>query len=186
MVVRVVPKPLTQTSYVVLALVERLAPASAYDLKRVAHSSVFNFWALPHSVLYSETTRLEAAGLLRSEQDDGGRRRRSFSLSEAGSEALDAWRREPTSEFLELRDPGLLQLFAGADAKAVAELQLRRHRHQLETYEAMLHDLDASLTTGTRLALEAGIGIEREYLRFWGEVALEGDAARPSHTTTRT
>ena len=172
----------TMTSFMVLALVEHLEPATAYDLKRLAQSSVFNFWALPHSVLYSETERLAKAGLLDSQQEPDGRRRRRYTLSVAGTEALERWRAEPSSNFLELRDPGLLQLFAGADEHHLATMQLRRHQQQLESYEHLLGEIEGGeqLTPGMRLTLEAGIGIEREYVRFWSAVLDDGPDAHPA------
>lgn len=167
---------LASSSYVILSLVERLQPATAYDLKRLAHSSVLNFWAIPHTVLYTETQRLCDAGLLSAEQEDGGRRRRRFSLTPQGLAALDGWRAEATDEFLELRDPGLLRLFAGAEPRALGTRQLRRHERQLRTYE----ELDRTLAAGDgvevamRTTLAAGIAIEREYIRFWTTVARQG------------
>ena len=49
---------LTETSYVVLGLIERLQPATPYDLKRAAEAGVEYLWALPHTQLYSECARL--------------------------------------------------------------------------------------------------------------------------------
>lgn len=167
---------LTTSSYVVLSLVAQLQPATAYDLKRLAHSTVFNFWSLPHTVLYTETQRLCDAEYLQAEQEEGGRRRRRFSLTTAGSDVLEQWRAEPTDEFLELRDPGLLRLFAGAEPQALAVRQLERHRAQLRAYL----DLDEALASSpgdqgpVRSTLAAGIAIEREYVRFWTTLADRG------------
>ena len=49
---------LSNTSYVVLGLVEACQPATPYDLKRFAEISVFNFWSVPHTQIYSECARL--------------------------------------------------------------------------------------------------------------------------------
>jgi DNA-binding PadR family transcriptional regulator len=167
------PVDLTTSSYVVLCLVEQLQPATAYELKGLAHSSVFEFWSLPHTVLYTEARRLADAGLLASDQEEGGRRRRRYRLTNAGLAALDAWRSAPESGFLEVRDPGLLKLFAGADQQVLGDMQLKLHRAKLSEYEQHLDNLgdDDRTTTGLRLTLEAGIGIEREYVRFWERVA---------------
>lgn len=173
---------LTSSSYVVLTLVEHLQPATVYDLKRLAHSSVFNFWALPHTVLYTESTRLAQLGLLHSDQEQGGRRRRRYTLTATGLEALDQWRGVPSAEFLELRDPGLLQLFAGADERKVGDTQLALHQGKLDEYEQLFAALAGTsrLRPGMRLALEAGIGIEREYVRFWTTVTHNGpDTSAP-------
>jgi DNA-binding PadR family transcriptional regulator len=172
---------LQTSSYVVLALVERLQPATAYELKRLAHSTVFNFWALPHTVIYTETQRLEVSGLLHSDQEQGGRRRRRFTLTKVGRGALAEWLSTVTDdEFLELRDPGLLKLFAGADAHAIGEQQLRRHRQQLREYEQLDQGIDVDTADDHAIALKstlaAGIRIERVYVEFWAAIAEQGRA----------
>src|SRR3954454_14880684 len=93
---------LTQTSYVVLGLVELCQPATPYDLKRVAEVSVFNFWSVPHTQIYAESGRLAAAGLLDEQRERGGRRRRIYRLTDAGRAELDRWRQEPDFEGFDL------------------------------------------------------------------------------------
>lgn len=159
---------LTPTSYVVLGLIEQMQPASPYDLKRAVAMGVGHFWSLPHTQLYSECTRLAEAGLLAERREESGRRRRIYRLTQAGAEELDRWRAEPTSELYELRDAGLLKLFFGADARKLAPRQLETHEAKLREYEAQLEEcrrIDAP--EGTIHALEAGVGHEREYVRFW-------------------
>src|SRR5947209_15604374 len=102
---------LTSTSYVVLGLLERLGPATPYDLKRAAQLGVSNLWSLPHAQLYVEPARLAAAGLLDEQREQGGRHRKRYTLTDQGRRALDEWRTTPTAEQTELRDPGLLKLF---------------------------------------------------------------------------
>lgn len=161
---------LTDTSYVVLGLVEVCQPATPYDLKQFAKVSVFNFWAVPHTQVYSECARLAEAGLLDEEREDGGRRRRVYRLTADGQSELDEWRRQPPGGMFELRDPGLLKLFFGADPAQIAEAQLEAHRERLKEYEA-LHEAGAGqMTDGMRLALESGMGHEREFVRFWSAV----------------
>lgn len=155
---------LSPTSYVVLGLVERCQPATPYEIKQVAAISTANFWSVPHTQLYSECARLAEAGLLDEEREDGGRRRRTYALTRAGSAALDEWRREPATELLEVRDVGLLKLFLGADPADLAAGQLALHEAKLAEYE---QSANLEMPEGMRLALEAGIGIEREYISFW-------------------
>jgi DNA-binding PadR family transcriptional regulator len=160
---------LTETSYIVLGLLERLQPATPYDLKRVAQLSTINFWTVPHTQLYSECARLAEEGLLSEQREQSGRRRRVYSLTERGALALDEWRSEPTDALEEVRDAGLLKLFFGADPAKLAVAQLRAHQRQLEAYEQMRAE-DAGVPRGMLLALEAGIGHEREFVRFWSEL----------------
>jgi DNA-binding PadR family transcriptional regulator len=159
---------LTPTSYVVLGLIEQMEPASPYDLKLAVAAGVGEFWSLPHTQLYSECGRLAEAGLLSEKREESGRRRRIYRLTKAGREALDRWRAEPTGELYELRDAGLLKLFFGADPKLLAPQQLEAHEARLREYEAQLEQcrrIDAP--AGVMHAIEAGIGHEREYVRFW-------------------
>jgi DNA-binding PadR family transcriptional regulator len=161
---------LTETSYVVLGLIERLQPATAYDLKRAAESGVEYLWALPHTQLYSECGRLAEAGLLEEEREETGRRRRIYRISRTGRRELAAWRDEPEAGGWELRDAGLLKLFLGADPVPLARSQIAAHEERLREYEGMAA-AGAGPIEGTRLALEAGIGHEREYLRYWRRIA---------------
>jgi PadR family transcriptional regulator AphA len=170
---------LTPTSYVVLALIETLQPATPYDLKRAAAEGIGNLWALPHTQLYSECGRLAEAGLLSEEREADGRRRRRFSLTADGLSALDAWRRDPTAPEFELRDAGLLKLFAGADPAALAETQIAAHRERMRGWERMREQLEGG-PTGVLLALEAGLGHEREYVRFWTALRSGGPGIVPA------
>jgi DNA-binding PadR family transcriptional regulator len=161
---------LTETSYIVLGLLEQIQPATPYDLKRMAQVSTFNFWAVPHTQLYTECGRLAKAGLLSEEREDTGRRRRIYRLTKLGQRQLAAWRDEPTEEYEEIRDAATLKLFFGGDPSRLAEAQLHAHRRRLRAYQD-LHEHLADAPPGWCLALEAGIGHEREWVRFWSRVA---------------
>jgi DNA-binding PadR family transcriptional regulator len=161
---------LSQTSFVVLGLIELAEPATPYDLKQLAAISTSNFWSLPHTQLYGECARLTEEGLLSERQEQSGRRRRVYRLTAAGRKTLERWRAEPTGELYELRDEGLLKLFFGADPAQLARSQLAAHEERLEAYET-LRDQAGEMPAGQRLALEAGIGHQREFIRFWGSLA---------------
>src|SRR5215204_5430714 len=99
---------LTPTSIIVLGLLE-FGEATPYDLKMRVAGSVGSFWSVPHSALYAEPERLLRAGLVEERREEGGRRRRVFSLTDEGRAALDAWRAEPAAALPELRSPALLK-----------------------------------------------------------------------------
>lgn len=166
---------LTPTSYVVLGLIEAMGSATPYDLKVAAREGVANLWALPHTQLYTESSRLAGGGLLSENREEGGRRRRVYRLTAAGSEALAAWREDASPTGWELRDAGLLKLFFGADPEALSAAQLEAHRDRLAEYERIHDAAGEAMPRGMRLALEAGIGHEREYLRFWEAIARGDD-----------
>ncbi len=166
---------LTATSFIVLGLLERAGEATPYELKQLVAGSVGNFWSVPHSQLYAEPERLAGAGLLRECRETEGRRRRLYSLTEAGGDALDAWRREAPQALPELRDPGLLKLFFGADARALAAVRRDAHRAKLAEYEVR-RALDAGDgPRGPWHALDAGIAHEREWVSFWSRLAGDPD-----------
>lgn len=161
---------LTPSSYVVLGLVERMGSATPYQLKQAVAMGLGEFWSLPHTQLYSESQRLAEAGLLAERREKSGRRRRVYRLKAAGRRALDDWRAQPTAELYEIRDAGLLKLFLGGDPAAIAAAQLEAHRAKLEWYEELRDSTGDDVPEGARLTLEAGIGHEREYIRFWSRV----------------
>src|SRR5829696_7006718 len=147
---------LSPTAIIVLGLLE-LAEGTPYDLKTRVANSVGNFWSVPHSALYAEPERLTRQGLVEERREEGGRRRRVFSITDAGRRALGEWRAEPTSEPAELRDPALLKLFFGADPERMAAAQLPAHRARLARYEEIGELDDGTGPRGPFLALEAGI-----------------------------
>jgi len=165
---------LTPTSYIVLGLLDRWGEATPYDLKKAVSAGVGNLWTVQHAQLYSEPERLAAAGLMRERREAGGRRRRHYTLTAKGRRALERWQATPTGDLTELRDPGLLRLFFGADPAVIAPVQLEAHRARLAEYEALRAATPADVPAGPRLSLEAGIGHEREWVRFWSRLA--GDA----------
>jgi DNA-binding PadR family transcriptional regulator len=169
---------LTDTSYAVLGLLDLTGPATPYQLKQIAQVSILHFWSIPHTQIYTECARLAEAGLLSERREEGGRRRRIYRLAAPGKRALREWLSDPNAELYEIRDPGLLKLFYGADPEALARTQLERHERRLATYEEMLeHGED--IPPGSRLALEGGIGHQREYVRFWARVLGRGVKAAP-------
>lgn len=168
---------LTPTSYIVLGLIERAGEATPYDLKQLVAGSVGNFWSVPHSQLYAEPERLMSAGYLGERRETAGRRRRLYSLTERGREALAAWRNEPTEDLPELRDPGLLKLFFGADVHSLAVVRLKAHRAKLAEYEARRRLDNGEGPRGPWWTLDAGIAHEREWVRFWAQLAGE-----PAHS----
>ena len=163
---------LTDTSYAVMGLLDSWGPATPYQLKQIAQESIFHFWSIPHTQLYTECARLAEDGLLDEHREETGRRRRVFRLSASGRKALSQWRADPRTELYELRDPGLLKLFCGANPAAVAEAQLSKHERRLAQYKEILATRE--LPEGPRLSLEGGIGHENEYIRFWTGLKSNG------------
>ena len=72
---------LTTTSYVVLGMIALHGHCTPYGLKRAVGESVGLFWHFPHAQLYAEPDRLADLGLLARSVEDGGRRRKTYSLT---------------------------------------------------------------------------------------------------------
>jgi DNA-binding PadR family transcriptional regulator len=166
---------LTPTSYIVLGFVKQAGEATPYQLKQLVAGGIGNFWSVPHAQIYNEPERLARGGLLDEKVETTGRRRKRYRMTKEGEKALEAWLREPTSEFTELRDPGLLQLFLGAELAPLAEVQLDAHAARLAEYEGIRDQAGDDLPPRLRLLLDSGIGHEREWVRFWNEVQAAKD-----------
>lgn len=164
---------LTPASYIVLGLLSLAGEATPYDLKQMVAVGVGNLWSLQHAQLYTEPERLAAAGHLTEDREAGGRRRKRYSLTNRGRRALEDWLATPTHDLTELRDPGLLKLFFGADPAALGAAQLEVHERKLAEYEQTYAARTADSPAGPWLALEAGIGHEREWIRFWRALARD-------------
>lgn len=60
------------------------------------------------------------------------------------------------------------QVFLGADPAILAAVYLPEHEERLRKFEALREvSLDLDPPRGGMLALEAGIGFQRESVRFW-------------------
>jgi len=169
---------LTPTSFVVLGLLEH-GNATPYELKARVAASIGNFWSIPHSALYAEPDRLVRGGHLTVEQERGGLRRKRYALTATGRGALDEWRRAATAALPEIRDESLLRLFFGADPAATAAVQLDAHRAKLAAYEERESEDTGAPPRGPWLTLQAGIAHEREWVRFWSQLA---DDSAPAQT----
>src|SRR3954451_1313875 len=168
------PLNITPTSAIVLGLLELIGEATPYELKQAVGITVGHFWTFQHAQLYTETERLAKAGLLHERREEGGRRRKHYSLTAAGRKALADWRSELHDEVPELRDLGMLKLFLGADPTALGEVQLAAHERKLaEYYEIQKIDLGVE-PRGPWIALDAGIQYEKQMIRFWKQLAEDG------------
>jgi PadR family transcriptional regulator AphA len=168
---------LSHTSYLVLGLVSGLGQATPYELKQMVNTSLGYFWTFPHSQLYSEPDRLADLGLLEVNQEDEGRRRKQYSITEAGRAELTAWLRDPDAGRAEVREPGLLKLFFGAlaegeDMTRLAQARVKLYTEELERYEAIekaiIGEPDLRYPYAT---LRLGVAWAKACLTFWTEIA---------------
>jgi DNA-binding PadR family transcriptional regulator len=180
MAARTVPSVLTTTSYLVLGLVGHLGSATSYELKRAVADTIGGFWSVPHSQLYAEPARLAELGMLQGQQEQGGRRRRTYSLTKEGRAQLDTWLATPTEEGTELRDPALLKLYFGGQANpdSIQRVALRAasvHRKRLAGYEALVASPPPNADVHQLAILALAARYEEEAVAFWSAVAVDPD-----------
>jgi PadR family transcriptional regulator AphA len=170
---------LSTTSYVVLGTIGLRGPSTPYDLKRAVGHSVGYFWSFPHAQLYSEPARLETMGLLELETEETGRRRKIYSITEPGRQALRDWLGSPTDEHFEMRDIAELKLFfneLGDDHNvgALAREQIKQLKERIAVYEQMQRRFGEDPRVARRMiTLRLGLEMEHAALRFWKSVAEE-------------
>src|SRR5947208_4859033 len=128
---------------VILGLLS-FGPRSGYEIKATVDRSTRFFWAASDGQIDPELSRLERERLVESEDaSNGARRRRVYSLTDAGREALADWLLGRTVT-IELRDESLLRLFF-ADAlpreQALMLLEGRKRGH--EQYLEILREIEA-------------------------------------------
>jgi DNA-binding PadR family transcriptional regulator len=169
---------LTGTSYALLAVFDQFGELTSYDLKQAMESSIQNFWPVPHTTAYEEPARLAAAGYLSARQEEGGRRRRVYSLTDAGRESLAEWASKPDVAPPQLRDEAMLKVFAGADPRSLTEARVAWHRAKLEELGAYLEAVrEAEGFEGSERTLVAGIAYHEKMLEMIAQLATTGEAA---------
>jgi PadR family transcriptional regulator, regulatory protein AphA len=168
---------LSPTSYLILGLISYRGPSTPYQLKRAVGRSVGYFWPFPHTQLYEEPSRLARAGLLVEQREEDGRRRRTYTITEAGREALAAWLHEPTTDIMQVRDLAQLQLFfsefmSTEDLVAMAREQVRLYDQRLAEYEAIAARYANRPELGRRMAsLDLGVRVTRTVHAYWRDIA---------------
>ncbi|RRJ87877.1 PadR family transcriptional regulator [Gulosibacter macacae] len=166
---------LSTAGQVILGLLALEGPKTSYELHELIDQSVGNFWNFPRSQVYAAPRKLAELGLVDEEQEEDGRRRRHFTITDAGREALMSWLNSPGGR-PELRDGGLLRLFFAdlnddAEVKRLADEQVELHKARLNDYEHLVKIGRTEAFDGATIALRAGLHYERSQVAFWGEVS---------------
>jgi DNA-binding PadR family transcriptional regulator len=168
---------LTGNSYAILALLDQFGESTPYDIKQAMEISIQNFWPVPHTTAYEEPARLAAAGYLAVRQEEGGRRRRFYSLTEAGRRALVEWAADTTVAPPQLREEAILKVFAGADPEALAAERRAWHEAKRDELSAMLREVrEAEGFSASERTLMAGVGYHQKMIEL---IDLLGDGGGP-------
>jgi len=170
-------------SYLVLGITALRGPSTPYDLKRFVQLSIGHFWPFPHTQLYAEPERLAEAGLLEETREEGGRRRRHYTITDAGRERLGEWLEEPVTSPTEIRDLGVLKLFfselTGIDEiVALALEQAAAHRAKLAIYDGLMERFADRPELATRLlSVELGMRLAHAAAGCWDGVQSAASAS---------
>ena len=165
------PVRLTNTSYALLALVDQLGEATPYEIKQAMDSSIENFWPVPHTTAYEEPARLVGGGYMSVQQEAGGRRRKTYALTDEGRAALAAWAEDSTWTPPQMRDEAILKVFAGGDPFALLEQRRSWHKEKLVELEGYLETVRGEESWhGSELVLTAGTAYHRKMLEMLDEL----------------
>jgi PadR family transcriptional regulator, regulatory protein AphA len=168
---------LTGTSYAVMAVLDEFGEMTSYDLKQAMEMSIQNFWPVPHTTAYEEPARLATAGYLGARQEDGGRRRRIYSLTERGRVALAAWAGDTTVTPPQLREEAILKIFAGADPGPLGAARRAWHESKRNELSAMLAEVrEADGYEASERTLTVGVTYHQKMLELLDALAQAREA----------
>lgn len=182
-------RELPVSSYVILGLLAAWGPSTPYAMKQSIDGSIGYFWDFPRAQLYVDPERLEQEGLLSVEREVAGRRRRVYSITQAGEAELRRWLGAEAVAEVEMRDTGLLKLFFGSlletdEVVAMARRERDLHQRRLAAYEAIHAQLAqaSGQTAGAAFGaatLKMGLAYERLSIAFWEEMMATPPTIRP-------
>ena len=171
-------RELAASAYVILGMIALRGPSTPYELERAVRRSIGHFWPFPRSQFHAGPERLAGHGFLSEQRESTGRRRRIYSITDAGREALQEWLEAPTDQPVEIRDRGALKLFFGElmDDDALASLareQEAANRRLLERLaEIREHYEGEEDGRQIRLApLELGLRMMEAEVGYWRDLA---------------
>ena len=174
------------SAYAVLLLVALRGPSSPYDLKRALGRLAAEFWAVPHTQVYSEAARLAEEGLLSVTAHEGGRRRQTYDLTPLGRSQLDAWLGDADTPGIQIRGEAELKLL-GTElsdrdrVQALAAGQVAHYRDRLTALDAIVAEEARHPERASRyLAVPLGQALMRAALEFWENVAADPPGPAPS------
>jgi DNA-binding PadR family transcriptional regulator len=168
---------LTGTSYAVLALLDEFGEMTSYDIKQAMEISIQNFWPVPHTTAYEEPARLAGGAYLAARQEEVGRRRRVYSLTAKGREALAAWAADTEVTPPQLREEAILKIFAGADPGPLGAARRAWHEAKRDELGAMLREVrEAEGYEASERTLTVGVTYHQKMLELLELLSEGGDA----------
>jgi DNA-binding PadR family transcriptional regulator len=107
-------------------------------------------------------------------QEEGGRRRKAYSLTDEGRAALAAWAGEVSAAPPQIRDELMLKIFAGADPGPLLKARKAWHEEKLLELQGYLDAVRGNEDwRPSEFVLTAGIGYHRKMLELFERPAPE-------------
>ncbi|MFP6807651.1 MAG: PadR family transcriptional regulator [Pseudomonadales bacterium] len=166
-------KDIGSSAYVVLGLTMQHEEITPYELKRRITTSVGYFWTYSHPQIYSVTERLTKDGLLTQHQEETGRRRKIYRITQEGEKVFRRWLADPVQPHSELRDLALLKLYFGeySSKKIIATMasqQIDAHKTRLAEYRNIPQT--RRLDEFAQATVNLGIEYEKMSVKYWQKV----------------
>lgn len=155
---------LNHTAVVVLGLIAA-GDRNGWEITQTVNKSTRYFWAASRGGIYPELKKLEAAGLLLSASDPRGDvARHSYTITQAGEQALASWLSSDQPGRFEMRHEDLLRLFFAEDLEPERQVALLRRIRAV--HERQIDDLEqigrpAGGVPSRLLTLEYGLALHR-------------------------
>ncbi len=170
---------LSNVAYVILGFLSSkgVEPKSGYDIKQLIDISVRFFFAASYGQIYPELKKLSAAGLIEgTDEPTGGRARTTYTITDAGREALREWLLQSESQ-IEMRDQGILRIFfSGPLTKEERLTKIRQLREERAANLAVLKAIEVPPEAVTEqmpdLVLNYGLGLH-QYVIDWCDWATK-------------
>ncbi len=176
--------------YFVLGLLAQ-QPMSGYDINRYLKSLSWLIGTPSFGGLYPALHDLLEEGLVAVEVSQGGNRppRKTYSISDAGRQALDEWIQLPPALAAPLKDFVMRLILSGNDSDAGLIDRLRQRKAQVAGHRDALAQLAArpARTTedGLRLAFDYGAALADAELAWLDRMLERLSVCRPAATPAR-
>jgi PadR family transcriptional regulator AphA len=152
---------------------------TGYELKSLMDESTMHFWHAYHSQIYTTLRKLEDAGLVISELDEGDNQlnRRTYTLTETGRADLLAWLDTPLADAVPEKEDLLVRVFFSAERdrqSVIDELRFQRQIHERKLAQYQRVEVDPINESAADLpfwnaTLRFGVEYEKMYLRWLDE-----------------
>ncbi|HEY2708544.1 MAG TPA: PadR family transcriptional regulator [Caulobacteraceae bacterium] len=155
---------------------------SGYDIRQLIQSTPLGIFSDSPGAIYPALARLEARGLLTSEAEAGGRRKRAYLRTEAGDRELRVWLRKPVDldtvtrrpQELDLRHTLLAQVLGRAAAMDFAHACAKLETQYLAEVEAFQAGPGQAMDRASQESVDLGLRLIRTRLQWRREVLSTG------------